>query len=226
MSRRVETVLSTALTACAVVLTATYVYNQFGGQREGPATRSELPSLLPEWLEITTAGSRDGPADARVVILEFSDLECPFCRASHEMVRRLMRLHAEDIAYIFVHYPLTNHRFAMPAARAAECARHQDSFMSMVDVLFDNQDSLGLRTWSSMAFDASVADTIGFNRCMSDSTQFEAIDSGLALGSRLGVRGTPTIVINGWRYDYAPSPAEIERIALEILAGREPFRQQ
>jgi protein-disulfide isomerase len=139
-----------------------------------------------------------------VKVVEFADLECPGCRAFYTRTRELPPSIRSRFALIFIHFPLSMHRFAMPAARAAECARVEDKFASMVDVLFKKQDSLGLKSWGSYATEAGVRDTTAFARCVTNSSSLRIVDAGLASGKNIGVRATPTVIINGWRFSSPP----------------------
>jgi protein-disulfide isomerase len=112
---------------------------------------------------------------------------------------------------------------ALPAARAAECASASGRFSEMLDALYSGQDSLGLKTWSSYARDAGIEDTIGFSRCNSNPETPQLVSAGTALARRLGVNGTPTLILNGWRYGYTPPDTELFRAIDDILASRSPY---
>ena len=93
--------------------------------------------------------------------------------------------------------------------------------MQFASVAFAKQDSLGLKPWQSYATEAGIADTARFARCVLSTSPVPRIDDGLALGRRIGVRGTPTVVINGWRLARPPYDSLSEVVA-GILAGRVP----
>jgi protein-disulfide isomerase len=103
-----------------------------------------------------------------------------------------------DLAIVFRHWPLAHHRFAYPAARAAECAAAQGAFASFHDAVFKNQDRLGLKTFTALAAESGVADLNAFDRCSADSLPVLAIDEDVAAAKAIGGTGTPTIVVNGW----------------------------
>ena len=104
-------------------------------------------TFYPQWRSLDSVGRRIGSPNARVTLTVFSDLECPFCRRLHERYERLASAFPEDVAMNFIHYPIGSHRFAVPAARAAECASRQGRFAQFVSVVFHSQDSLGLKSW-------------------------------------------------------------------------------
>jgi len=94
----------------------------------------------------------------------------------------------------------------------------------MYDRLYDGQDSLGLKSWASFALSAGVRDTSRFNRCVTQPGVPSQIQAGLDAGARLGVRATPTIVVNGWRFARPPTPIELSKAIDSIVAGRRPGR--
>ena len=144
------------------------------------------------------------PTD-KVLVVEFSDLECPFCRRFHTALAAAVdSIGPEKFKMHFAHFPLPQHRFAIPAAKAAECARTQGKFNQFVASVFSSQDSLGLKEWTQIAHDAGVADTSALARCTLLQAMPTAIVDGIASGKRLGVKGTPTVIVNGWRFSIAP----------------------
>jgi len=77
-----------------------------------------------------------GPDDAAVTLVEWSDFECPFCRAAEAQVEQVLALHPSDVRLVYKQFPLTGiHERALPAALAADCAGQQDKFWQMHDLL-------------------------------------------------------------------------------------------
>jgi protein-disulfide isomerase len=209
--------LSTGLiVVAAVAVAAANIHREFFRQTPITATGSFAPpTYLKNWKTMLSAGTLIGDSAAPVKIIEFADLECPGCRLFHTRERQLPASMRSDVAVIFVHYPLSMHRFAIPAARAAECARSENKFSSLIDVLFDKQDSLGLKPWVAYAAEAGVRDTAAFGRCAGGTGNTRQIEAGQALGKTIGVDGTPTIIINGWRFTSPPYdslPALVRRL--------------
>lgn len=154
---------------------------------------------------------QEGEKDGEVRLVKFTDLECPFCAAFHEgPLREVLDVHNEPISVTFVHLPLTGlHRFALPAAHAAECAHEQGRFREFLDVIYASQDSLGLRTWGAFAEDARVPDLARFELCVEGDPPVR-IAAGREWAEALGITGTPTLLINGWRLPTPPrTPGEL-----------------
>ncbi len=180
------------------------------------------PVYVPEWRRMTAAGHWVGDSNATVTIVEFADFECPFCRQFHEAFVRAKAVVGHDVALVYIHFPIGGHRFAVPAARAAECAAQQGMFGPFHDALYARQDSLGLKMWSAYAAEAHLPDTAAFARCSQRSDEVASVSRGKAVGDSLGVRGTPTVLINGWRYAIAPydSLTQIIQRAVKLNAAR------
>jgi protein-disulfide isomerase len=157
-----------------------------------------------------------------VTIVELGDFECPVCRSFHADVRTVREQFPLDVSLVFVHFPLSIHRFAIPAAKAAECAYEQGKFAPFHELLFDKQDSLGLKPWTSYALEAGVEDSAEFSACVSSNRQFPRIEAGIAAAREIKARGTPTIFLNGWRLFHTPSATELSEIVRALLAGRSP----
>lgn len=157
-----------------------------------------------------------------VRIAVFTDFECPFCKRLDAALARLEVKYPGKIARTIVHYPLPQHRFAVSAAVGAECASEQGRGRQMNDVLFASQDSFGLRTWTSLATDAGVADLAKFEVCVGREQPHARIKTGADLAATLKLSGTPAVVINGWLFDPA-SPASVEKAVQAIVAGGSPI---
>jgi protein-disulfide isomerase len=178
------------------------------------------PQYYTEWTGLLASGVLIGDSAAPVKVIEFADLECPVCRQFHARLAETRRKFRDKVAIVFVHYPLSYHRFARPAARAAECASRQDRFAEYVDVVYRKQDSLGLKSWASYGSDAAVADTGALALCARDTAQVTRIERGVQLGSHLEVRGTPTVLVNGWRFAEPPGDSVLTEAIARLLAGK------
>jgi protein-disulfide isomerase len=89
----------------------------------------------------------------------------------------------------------------------------------MHDLLFEKQDSLGLKQWDSFATEARVGDLRSFSSCAAAVDTISMIERGLSLGSVVGVHGTPTVVINGVLYSRPPSDS-LQQIVARLIAGK------
>jgi protein-disulfide isomerase len=151
-----------------------------------------------------------GDSNSKATMIVFADLECPACRAFHARVRKTIDTHPRDLRVVYVDFPLPYHRFGLPAARAMECLSHRGNVRSWIDVVYEKQDSLGLKSWSSFAHDAGFADTTGIDACANNPASIASIDSSIAFGQRARIHGTPTVVLNGWVFSSVPTTEQMD----------------
>jgi len=181
---------------------------------------AEPVNVAEHWPALLEGGHRTGPADAPVVIVEFADFECPFCRGyAVETLPAVKAEYPNQVAVIYRHYPLEYHRFAIPSAVAADCAGRQGRFEAMHDLLYEKQDSIGLLAWNEVARRSGVADVAAWEACRADPAVRDAIEADRELAKRIGATGTPTVVVNGIRYPDPPNAAMLRRI-IEAAGGR------
>lgn len=223
MNKRLETAFSALMTLSAVLIAGSVFHRSFFTDQVDLHENDEEIQRVEDWNQLLRNGVRIGSAAAPVQIIEFGDFECPFCRRFHLDVVRVMAEFPGEIALVYYHFPLSQHRFAEPAARAAECSRLEDRFHPMAERLFADEDSLGLKSWASYARSAGVRDTVALNECMGRGEIQARIDANRTFARRLSVRGTPTVIINGWRFGRPPSFDSIRSIAYAVIDGQSPF---
>jgi protein-disulfide isomerase len=224
MKIRWETLATATLLVCALATTGLVVYRQFFAATTGPVVPGTAkPVFIESWKASLGEGRRSGSAAAPVQIVEFADFECPFCATFHQTLKVVRARHPDAIAVSFIHFPLTIHRFAEPAARAGECAAKQGRFEAMQDRLFEGQREFGLKPWSEFATAAGVTDLTAFESCSRREETRAPIAAGRELGRRLDVRATPTVIINGWKLGAPPSEEQLDKMVMKILDGESPI---
>jgi protein-disulfide isomerase len=139
--------------------------------------------------------------DAPITILEYGDFECPFCAEAEPVIQEVRRALPDSILFAFRHFPLAQaHPHALHAAEAAEAAGAQGKFWQMHDILFAHQDAL--EDDDLVEYAAAVGcDVDRFVRDMSNGSYVGRVRDDFLSGVRSGVNGTPSIFINGLRYD-------------------------
>lgn len=209
-----DRVASFAFVLCALAIGSSVVHREFFSRSAAAPSPSALTASATEseWRDAIAAGVAVGSPSAPITILEFGDLECPACRVFQTSLAAVRSSGSADVRWIFVHYPLSQHRFAIPAARAAECANDQHRFDEFVTLLYRQQDSLGLKPWRSFANDAKIADLAAFERCASSSDEPSRLSQGRALGRRLQISGTPTVFVNRIRFPGTPTEQELRAV--------------
>ena len=147
-----------------------------------------------------------GDKDAPVVIVEFSDFQCPFCRSFWRDTLPLIKSEYIDtgkVRFVYRDFPLDMHPGAMPAAQATECAEEQGKFWEMHDKIFIEQDKQGGGTVQFGADDIKKwAAGIGLNisalnSCLDSQKYAEEVKKDQNDGQTAGVSGTPAFFING-----------------------------
>ena len=159
--------------------------------------------------------------------MEYSDFQCPACRAYYLVVREVMAEFGSQVALVYRHFPLINiHPNAELAARAAEAAGQQGKFWEMHDLLFEKQNE-----WSGVANIAPLFESyatlldISVEQFKTDfvSNDVKALvraEREHSIKSRL--QGTPTFFINGKQIQNPASVLEFKDIVRKALTG-EPF---
>jgi NhaA family Na+:H+ antiporter len=220
---KLDSIVTTTLVMCAVITTGVVVKREFFSSVQNAQTAAEhKPALIPHWQQYLDKGIHMGPQRAKVQLIEFADFECPFCGSFHKTLRTIRDRYPDEVSLEYVHFPLPMHRFAVPAARVAECAGDQGRFEAMYDQLFDGQDSFGLKPWSDYARASGVPNLTAFDECIKRSDPISRINQGKELGKKLDVQGTPTLIVNGWKLGYPPSEEELDGMVKKILAGKSP----
>ena len=164
-------------------------------------------------------GPRDhvrGPRDAAVTIVEYGDVECPYCARVEPVLQELLRTR-DDVRVVWRHFPLVEvHPHAYSAALALEAAATQDRFWELHDRLLGHQESLGRRALAAHAAELGLEpDSLlrpGSERY--DARVRDDFDSGIASG----VEGTPALFLNGRRFDGGPSLRRLTDAIDQVVA--------
>ncbi len=162
-----------------------------GGTWSDAASPVSVTSEDPMW------GSRAAP----VTMVIFSEYECPFCNKVEASYDKAKEEYGPDkLRIIWKHNPLAFHKNARPAAVAAETVRAlagNDTFWKFHHKAFANQKALTRENFEKWAKQAGVKDMQEFKQALDKNTYAAKVDKDLALGKKLGVRGTPHTIING-----------------------------
>jgi protein-disulfide isomerase len=171
------------------------------------------------------AGPSKGPADAPLTIVEFSDLQCPHCKAAQPTIDKLLADNP-NARFIFENYPLPMHDWAYKAAGYSLCVQQQNAgaVWKFVQSVYDAQESI-----TSANADAKLtelATAAGANgqqvaTCSSSAPIKSKIDQSLALGKEVGVTGTPTLFLNGRKIqNVSGTPYQVLTAIAKFQAGQ------
>jgi protein-disulfide isomerase len=157
--------------------------------------------LLEDPVAIPVTGSPVlGPAKAKVTIVEFSDFQCPYCIQAVPELQAVLKAYPEQVRLIFKQFPLEIHSKAFLAASSALAANNQGKFWAMHDAMFAHHDALSRETFVKLAQGMNL-DVARFEKDLDSNETKQAIEKDVADGDKAGVQGTPTIFINGQRYN-------------------------
>ena len=146
-----------------------------------------------------------GNKNAKVILIEYSDLECPFCQRFHPTAQQIVEEYKGDVAWVWRHFPLDQiHPKARPAAEASECVADlagEDAFWNFVDEIFKDQ-AAGLADLPGTAVKVGV-NKAAFDKCIADGKFKSVIDEQYQKGTEAGITGTPgNFIVNqnggGW----------------------------
>ena len=152
----------------------------------------------PYRLELSNAGSPTlGKSDAPVTLVEFSDFQCPYCKASAPTLKQVAKAFGDKVQIVYRQYPITSiHPFAFKASEASLCANDQGKFWEMHDAMFEDQSKLAVSDLKQTARRLGM-DGKKFDACLDGGRYVEQVQNDLKEAERIGVTGTPAMFVNG-----------------------------
>lgn len=142
-----------------------------------------------------------GALDAPVVIVEYSDTECPFCKNFHKTTLQVVDDYKGKVAWVYRHFPLDAiHSQARKEAAATECAATlggNDAFWKFINKIFEitpSNDGLDLAELPKIAKEVGLKET-DFNKCLDDKVAAQAVEEDYQDGLAAGVQGTPHSIV-------------------------------
>lgn len=202
-----------------------------GSAAPAPSPSTGAPRLTPEEqaqqpLRISDMGYNEGSPQAPLKVLEFSDFGCGYCRRFHEDIYpKLKKIYIDTGLVEWKYTPFVMGMFpnGLQAALAGECAGEQENFSAMKDRLFAEQAG-----WKSTSdpeqFFTRLASEGGldverFTSCMEGGWREARVRANIRLGQQVGVRGTPTFLVDGKPLEGAVPFDEFQRI-LDVALRR------
>ncbi|MBS1859730.1 MAG: thioredoxin domain-containing protein [Acidobacteria bacterium] len=179
------------------------------------------PKLLDDPVPIPTQGAPVmGPAAAPVTLVEFSDFQCPYCAIAVAKINAILKAYPRDVKLVFKQFPLDSHPQAAISAQASLAAQKQGKFWQLHDVMYAHRTELSRRAILGWAA-ALGLDMKKFEADLDSDAVKKTVARDMDDGEKAGVEGTPTVYINGRRYNgdlelSAVKPvieAELKRVA-------------
>lgn len=180
--------------------------------------------LLDDPVSIPVAGSPSiGPQNAPITLVEFSDFQCPYCIAAVPEIKAILTAYPKQVKLIFKQFPLDIHSHAEFAASASLAAHKQGKFWAMHDGMFSSRDLSRERVFALAQ--QNGLDMKRFEADLNSTDVHETLLRDIQDGDRAGVQGTPTIFVNGKRYNGQIVEAALKPILDAELHPKAPANQ-
>lgn len=194
-----------------VVIVAVLVFAVRASMSEGndakPSESETSKQLTDQQKEALKEGQSQGADDAKVVVSEFADFQCPACKSFEPTLKEILAENDGKVRLVFKHFPLypSPHKNAMVSSHAAEAAAKQGKFWEMHDVLYEKQDEWAELEDPKPKFEEYAGELSlnidDFKRDLEAEAGKDAINRDKDLGGELELRGTPSIFVNGEAFD-------------------------
>jgi protein-disulfide isomerase len=195
-----------------VIIESVQAYQQRQNQQIQKAQQSFMQQLQTNPQQIIGNSPTTGNIASKIVLVEFSDFQCPYCAQAHKTVKQFLKKHQEEVALTYKHYPLVSiHSEAMLAAKAAWASGKQGKFWEYHDALFTQQDKLGETLYVDIAKKLNL-DLEKFTSDRTSQSAGQAVNQDIQLAESLGLSGTPFFIMNGKTFTGAVQLSEMEKI--------------
>ena len=200
------------------ILETVQAYQKKQQEAQQKAQQSFLQQIKANPKAVIGTSPTKGAKNGKVLLMEFSDFQCPYCAKANDTLKDFMAKHSDTVTLTYKHLPLTSiHAEALPAAKAAWAAGQQGKFWQFHDALFTNQKQLGEALYQSTAKSLGL-DLAKFERDRTSSAAATAINQDVEIAEKLGVEGTPFFVMNGEPLPGAVQLSDLEAALAQTLA--------
>ena len=145
-------------------------------------------------IEVQADEPARGPAEAPIVIVEYSDFECPYCERAQPSIQQVLDTYGDKVRLVYRDFPLRIHDNARLAAQATHCAGEQDAYWPMHLMLFDNYKQLNEESLRGYAAQLQL-DGEAFSTCLASDRHLQSISSDMQEAKSAGISGTPSFVL-------------------------------
>lgn len=170
-----------------------------GAAAGGTQQAAQQQPAAPTNLKIAKPSTKEpwrGNKDARIVMVEYSDLECPFCKRIHPDLLKIYNDNGGKVAWVYRHFPLSFHPKAQKSAEAAECVNKElgaEGFWKMTDVIYEKMPAMELTELPSIAAEVG-ANEASVKQCIDNGDTASIVKADQDEGTKIGVQATPTTV--------------------------------
>ncbi len=199
-----------------VIIESVQAYQQQEEDQMRGARQAFLQQMLTNPAAVIGNSPTFGAAAQKIVLVEFSDFQCPFCARAHQTIKAFMEKYKGEVTLTYKHLPLASiHPQAMPAAKAAWSAQQQGKFWEYYDALFEQQKDLGENLYVAIAENLNL-DLAKFNRDRQSKEAEAAINQDVQIARQLGINGTPFFFLNQEAFSGALELPEVEQILAKV----------
>ncbi len=200
-----------------VILESVQAYQEQEQQKLQQARQGFLQKVTDNAKLIIAQSPTTGATQSKILLVEFSDFQCPYCAKAHDNLKQFMAKHKDEVTLVYKHFPLIAiHDEALPSAKAAWGAQQQGKFWEFHDILFTNQKQLSEKLYMDTATKLGL-DMEKFQRDRSAADK--AIQDDMKLAESLGISGTPFFVMNGETFSGALKVSDIEAVLTRVKQG-------
>jgi protein-disulfide isomerase len=211
-----EQILQVIRTHPEIVIETVRTYQKQQQEKKQQELRAFSQELITNPKGIIRSSPTNGLAESKIVLVEFSDFQCPYCAEADKKLKRFMTKHRDEITLTYKHFPLNAiHPEAMFAASAAWAAGQQGKFWEYHDALFAQQKKLGENLYLSIAKTLKL-NLAQFNKDRNGEAANAAIQEDIRLAERLGISGTPFFVMNRETFSGVLPEADIENVLTRV----------
>ena len=174
------------------------------GKISVPTNDTAKPTQGAKEITVNPINDKDhilGDKNAKIIVIEFSDTECPFCKSFHPTIQKIVADYKGTVSLVYRHFPLDAlHKKARKEAEATECANElggNNMFWAYISEIFKrtpSNDGLDSSELSKIASDLGL-DVTKFNACLTSGKYKNLVESHYQDGLKAGVSGTPSSVI-------------------------------
>lgn len=200
--------------------TNTKVAGTAGAAGTNPQVAPQAPPQAGEVEPVSDGDYVKGERNARIALIEYSDLECPFCKSFHPTAQQAIDEFPDDVMWVYRHFPLEQlHSKATEQAEAAECAGKlagNEGFWALTDKIFEvtpSNNGLDNSTLPDLAAEVGI-DKSAFQTCLDSGEMAQNVSDDFESGTKAGITGTPgNILLN------------VETGETQLIPGAVPYPQ-
>jgi protein-disulfide isomerase len=175
--------------------------------------------VLLDPVAIATEGAPfKGPATAKITLVEFSDFQCAFCIRAVGQLNEVLKAYPNDVRLVYKQFPLDSHSQARVAAQASLAAHAQGKFWPLHDRMYAQSRLINRARILAWAKELDL-DLPKFTAVLDAKATSQSVERDIDEGNRIGVEGTPTLFINGKKYQGSLDPGVLIPLLAKEMAN-------